>query len=160
MDADKTVVNMDEINALTSKIIGAAIAVHTELGPGIYESVYESCMAIELRRQGLTVDVQVPVPVYYKGEKVADEGFRMDLLVQGTVVVELKSIEEVKRVHKKQVLTYLRLARKPLGLLINFSVDRLSDGVYRIIDTNRGVGEGPISKVFSWFFSVLSALFV
>ena len=104
--------------------------------------------------------MQVPVAVYYKGEKVADEGFRMDLLVQGTVVVELKSVEEVKRVHKKQVLTYLRLARKPLGLLINFSVDRLSDGVYRIIDTKRCGTRGPLTRALSWFLSALSAFSV
>ncbi|MBM4042840.1 MAG: GxxExxY protein [Planctomycetes bacterium] len=160
MDQDRKTPSIEEINDLTSKIIGAGIAVHTELGPGIYESVYQNCMVIELRRQGLTVEAQVPVAVYYRGEKVADEGFRMDLLVEGTVVVELKSVEEVKRVHKKQVLTYVRLAKKPLGLLINFSVDRLSDGVYRIIDTKRGEGKGPLTRALSWLLSVFSVFSV
>jgi GxxExxY protein len=129
---DEYLWNLDEIS---SKIIRAAITVHKELGPGLLETVYQSCMVIELRNMGVGVESETPLPVFYRGEKVNNEGFRMDLLVEDEVVMELKSVEQVMPVHRKQLLTYLRLARKPLGLLINFNEVLLKDGICRIINT-------------------------
>jgi len=124
-----------DLNRLSSRIIGAAIAVHKELGPGLLESVYRSCMVIELRHVGMKVQPEVPLPIFYRGEKVHREGFRLDLLVEDNIIVELKSVEDVKPVHKKQLLTYLHLAKKPLGLLINFNEELLKNGIIRIINT-------------------------
>ena len=124
-----------ELDDISSKVIKAAITVHKELGPGLLETVYQSCMEIELKNMGLRVESEKSLPVFYRGEKVNNEGFRMDLLVEDEVVVELKSIEQVMPVHKKQLLTYLRLAKKPLGLLINFNEVLLKRGICRIINT-------------------------
>jgi len=124
-----------ELNQLSSKIIKAAISVHRELGPGLLESVYQASMVIELSGMGVNVKPEVSVPILYKKQRVHEEGFRIDLLVEDTVVVELKSVEKVQDVHKKQLLTYLRLANKPLGLLINFNEAVLKDGITRIINT-------------------------
>lgn len=121
-----------EINSLTDKIIGAAIAVHKELGPGLLESVYQNCLYAELKLLLLSVQKEVALPVLYRGLKVCEEGFRLDLLVEDLIIVELKSVEKVQPVHAKQLLTYLRLANKPLGLLINFNVSMLKDGITRI----------------------------
>ena len=121
-------------NELTSKIIGCAIRVHRELGPGLLESVYSRCLTLELRNSGFEVVAEVPVPVRYLGQSVADDGFRIDLLVNGEVVLELKSVEELKPVHKKQLLTYLRLSRKKVGLLINFNEPLLCHGIVRIVN--------------------------
>ena len=123
-----------ELNQLSALIIKSAINIHKELGPGLLESVYQSCIVIELRKAGIKVESEVPIEVYYLGEKVHDEGFRLDLLVEDSIVVELKSVEEVKPVYKKQLLTYLRLTDKPLGLLINFNETLLKDGITRIIN--------------------------
>lgn len=124
-----------QLNYLSSRIIKAAIEVHKELGPGLLESVYQSCMVIELRHMGIKVQSQVALPIFYRGQRVHEEGFRLDLLVEDTIIVELKSLEKVQGVHKKQLFTYLRLAKKPLGLLINFSEALLKDGITRIINT-------------------------
>ena len=124
-----------ELNKLSSQIIKAAITLHKELGPGLLESVYQSCMVIELRNMGIKVQSEVPLPIFYRGQRVHEEGFRLDLLVEDTIIVELKSVEKVQGVHKKQLLTYLRLAKKPLGLLINFNEAVLKDGITRIINT-------------------------
>jgi GxxExxY protein len=124
-----------DINHLSSLIIKAAIKVHKELGPGLLETVYQSCMIIELINMGLKVQSEVPVEIFYNGQKINDQGFRIDLLVEDRVVVELKSVEQVRDVHKKQLLTYLRLADKPLGLLINFNEVLLKNGITRIINT-------------------------
>lgn len=118
---------------LTSKIIGAAMAVHSGLGPGLLESVYQKCLALELRKRGLKVQCEVPVEINYSGEKITDEGFRIDLLVADEVVVELKAVEVVLPVHKKQVLTYLKLSGRKIGLLINFNVEMLRDGIERLV---------------------------
>jgi GxxExxY protein len=123
-----------ELNQLSSQIIKAAIAVHKELGPGLLESVYQSCMVIELRTMDMKVESEVPLPISYRGQKVNEEGFRLDLVVEDKVIVELKSVEKVQPVHKKQLLTYLRLANKPLGLLINFNETLLKEGITRIIN--------------------------
>jgi GxxExxY protein len=123
-----------DLNTLSSQIIGAAISVHKELGPGLLESVYQSCMVIELEHMAMKVQSELPLPVVYRGRRVNEDGFRVDLLVEDTVVVELKSVESIKDVHKKQLLTYLRLANKPLGLLINFNESLLKQGITRIIN--------------------------
>ena len=124
-----------ELNLLSSQIIKAAINVHKELGPGLLESVYQSCMAIELRNIDLEYQTEVPLPIVYQGEKVSDEGFRMDILVENTIIVELKSVHIIQDVHKKQLLTYLKLAQKPLGLLLNFNEALMRDGIVRIINS-------------------------
>ena len=120
------------INDLSAKIIGAAIAVHKELGPGLFESVYQSCMIIELNRIALATKSEVPVTVFYRGIEIQKDGFRLDLLVEDQIIVELKSVENVMPVHKKQLLTYLKLTGKQLGLLINFNEEQLVHGITRI----------------------------
>jgi len=124
-----------DLNHLSSLIIKAAINVHKELGPGLLESVYQRCMVIDLENTGLRVQSEVPVPIFYKDRKIHDDGFRIDLLIDDMIVVELKSVSQVQNVHKKQLLTYLRLAKKPLGLLVNFNEVLLKDGITRIINT-------------------------
>ena len=124
-----------DLNHLSSLIIKVAIKVHRELGPGLLESVYQACMIIELKRMGIKLQSEVPVEIYYNGQKISDQGFRIDLLVDDTIVVELKSVGQVQDVHKKQLLTYLRLAKKPLGLLINFNEVLLKKGITRIVNT-------------------------
>jgi len=123
------------INDITSKIISAAMKVHSELGPGLLESVYQECLYIELKDMGLHVQKEVLVPVVYKGREITRDGFRIDLLIEDTVVIELKSVEEVKPVHKKQLLTYLRLTHKQVGLLINFNEVMLKKGIFRIVNS-------------------------
>ena len=119
--------------ALSHQIIGAAIEVHRLIGPGLLESVYESALCKELRLKGLTVDRQVSVPVNYKGE-ILDCHVKLDLLVGGTVIVEVKAVEGLLYVHKAQLLTYLRLQNLWLGLLINFNVEVLRNGVRRVMN--------------------------
>mgnify|MGYP006300323229 CR=1 FL=1 len=120
---------------LTSEIINAAIEVHNELGPGLLERVYQKCMFLELQERGLEVREEVELPIEYKKRKIDDLGFRLDLLVEEQVIVELKSVQAIEPVHKKQVLSYLRLAKKELGLLINFNAVLLKDGIYRIVNS-------------------------
>ncbi len=119
-------------NELTHQIIGAAIEVHRLLGPGLLESAYEECLAHELGLRNIKYRRQVPVPVVYKGIKL-ECGYRMDIVVEECVVLELKSIESIAPVHEATVLTYLRLSDKRLGLLINFNVCILKDGVRRFV---------------------------
>ena len=136
-----------ELNELSSKIIKAAIDVHKELGPGLLESVYQKCMAIELKRMEIQAQSEIPLPVTYRGQKIDDEGFRIDLLVEETIIVELKSVERIKRVHQKQILTYLKLANKPLGLLINFNEVLLKNGIRRVIDTPQELEEKSYAQL-------------
>lgn len=124
-----------DINKLSSQIIKAAITVHKELGPGLLESVYQTCMVIELKNLGLQTKSELPLPVSYKGEIISGDGLRIDLLIEDMIIVELKSVEKVLPVHKKQLLTYLRIADKPLGLLINFNEMLLKKGITRIINS-------------------------
>jgi len=119
-------------NEITHEIIGAAIEVHRLLGPGLLESAYEECLAKELALRKLSVERQKPVPVVYKDVKL-ECGYRIDLLVENRVVVELKSIESLAPIHEAIILTYLRLSGRRLGLLINFNVNVLRDGVRRYI---------------------------
>jgi GxxExxY protein len=123
-----------DTNDITAKIIEAAIRVHKELGPGLLESVYTACLTIELKELGLIVEDEVRLPIEYRGRKICSEGFRIDLVVQDQVLVELKSVEAIRPVHQKQLLTYLRLANKRIGLLINFNVCMLRDGISRILN--------------------------
>lgn len=120
-------------NTLSQLIIGAAIEVHRELGPGLLECVYESCLVKELTDKGLKVEQQVVMPLTYKGHEL-DKKFRLDLLVEDKVIVELKAIEELKDIHEVQLVTYLKLANKKLGLLINFNVPVLVKGIRRKIN--------------------------
>ena len=122
----------EELNLISEAIIGAAIAVHRELGPGLLEAAYEACLEFELLKRGFAVERQILLPVIYQSVKV-DCGFRIDLRVNGKVLVELKSVERFDKIHEAQVHTYLRLTGLHLGLLINFNVVRLVDGVKRIV---------------------------
>lgn len=118
---------------LTRSIIGAAIEVHRELGPGLIESAYEECLCHELSLRGHAFQRQVALPVRYKGVKL-DCGYRMDLVVDDTVVLELKAVEEVAPIHEAQLITYLKLSQKKIGLLINFNVAVLKDGILRRVN--------------------------
>jgi GxxExxY protein len=126
-------------NEIARIVLDSAFRAHTRIGPGLLESVYEVILAYELRKQGLQVERQVPIPIQYDDLRF-DEGFRTDLLVEGKVVVELKSVEQVLRVHGKQVLTQLRLSNHRLGLLINFGEIHLKHGIERIVN---GLPEVP-----------------
>jgi len=120
-------------NEIAQVIVDAAYKVHTTLGPGLLESVYEAVLAHELEQRGLAVARQTPIPVLYEGVQL-EEGFRADLVLENKVIVELKSVEEVAPVHKKQLLTYLRLADKRLGLLINFGAALIKHGITRVVN--------------------------
>jgi len=117
-------------NELAGFVIGAAIEVHRELGPGLLETAYESCLAHEMELRGITFERQKAIPVSYKATYL-DCGFRVDLLVENLVVVELKTVEKLHLVHSAQILTYLKLTRCKLGLLLNFNVNLMRDGVKR-----------------------------
>ncbi|MEX2603213.1 MAG: GxxExxY protein [Gracilimonas sp.] len=120
-------------NDISYAIRGAAFKVHTALGPGLLESVYEIALAYELRNESFEVLTQLGVPVVYEGIEM-DQGFRMDLLVNHKVIVEIKSVETLLPVHHKQLLTYLKLSDKKLGLLINFNVNSLNESIIRIVN--------------------------
>ena len=120
---------MDE-NQIAREIVDAAVQLHRELGPGLLESVYEAVLAYELQQRGLTVLRQVPVPIEYKGLRF-EEGFRADMIVNGLVVVELKSISEINNAHRKQIQTYVRLKKLRLGLLLNFGAALMKNGIVR-----------------------------
>ena len=122
------------LNVLTSKIIACAIAVHAALGPGLLESAYVQCLIVELRQAGLRVDVGIEFPIVYRGITV-DRTYRIDLLVEGMVILEVKAVGAILPVHQAQLLTYLKLTGKPLGLLLNFNVPAMKDGIVRMINT-------------------------
>ena len=123
-----------EINEVSGIVVDSAMKVHSALGPGLLESAYEACLIRELRKRGLHVESQVPISVQYDGETL-DIGYRADLLVESCVLVELKSIEALLPIHKAQVLSYLRLSGKHVGLLINFNVEHLKDGIRRVVNS-------------------------
>jgi len=131
-------------NQIAKQILDGAFIVHTKLGPGLFESVYEVVLAHELRKRGLTVERQKPMPIVYDGVRF-DEAFRSDLVVNGKVIAELKSVEATSAIHAKQVLTQLRLSGLRLGLLINFGEAHLKNGIKRIIDGK--LDDGPFSEV-------------
>ena len=118
-------------NELATEIIGAAIDVHRELGPGLLESIYEECLAMELRKRGVPFEKQVPVPIIYKGERVKND-LRLDIWVDRKVIVEIKAVEVLHPIHWAQTLTYLKLTNNRLGLLMNFNVDLMKNGVERV----------------------------
>ena len=118
---------------LSYKIIGCAMEVYNTLGPGLLESVYEKALIHELQIKGLSVISQVPIDMDYKGVNLG-EGLRLDLLIEDSLIVELKSVEELKPIHYKQLLTYLKLTNKHIGLLINFNVNDFRDGIKRVIN--------------------------
>lgn len=120
-------------NEISSKIIGAAIEVHKQLGPGLLESTYETCLAYELKQMGLDVKQQQALPVLYKEVKL-DAGYRIDLLIENKVIIEIKSVEALADIHTAQLLTYLKLKDLKLGLLINFNSVRVIDGLKRIVN--------------------------
>jgi GxxExxY protein len=117
---------------LTEKVIGLAINVHKELGPGLLESVYEECLCFELPAAGLTFQRQLAIPIVYRDARL-DAGFRADIVVANELILEIKSVEAIQRVHEAQLLTYLRLSKLKVGLLINFNVLRLRDGLRRFV---------------------------
>lgn len=121
-----------KINQITEGIIGAAIDVHRELGPGLLESAYEACLVYELMERGFTVERQKSLPITYKGKQV-DCGYRIDLLVEGHVIVELKAVDRLESVHDAQLLSYLKLSGCKVGLLINLYVKMLKDGIRRLV---------------------------
>jgi GxxExxY protein len=121
-----------EINDITYKIIGCAYKVHSALGPGLLESTYEVCLTHELLKEGLKVEQQKILPILYDGIKL-DGGYRIDLLVQDKVVVEIKSVEAIAEIHKAQVLTYLKLSGNEVGLLINFNILDMKKGITRLV---------------------------
>ena len=123
---------MDDLNSITGQVIGAAIDVHRTLGPGLLESAYEACLAYELTQNGLHVDRQKSLPVVYK-EVNLDAGYRLDLLVERRIIVELKAVDSLTPLHKAQLLSYLKLSGLNLGLLINFNVQVLKNGIQRVI---------------------------
>ena len=125
-----TMMEVDQINRITGRIIGAAIEVHRCVGPGLLESTYQACLAHELRQQGLDVEREKELPVVYKGVTL-DCGYRIDLLVVHTVIVELKAVQELTAIHEAQILSYLKLSGCPVGLLINFNVRQLTEGIKR-----------------------------
>lgn len=123
----------EELDKISRSIIGAAIYVHSHLGPGLLESAYEACLAHQISKRGLRVERQKTLPVLFEGHRV-DCGYRIDLLVERKVIVEVKAIEAVCSVHKAQVLSYLRLSGCKVGLLINFNVNMLRQGITRIVN--------------------------
>ena len=122
-----------EINEVTGLIVDAAMKVHSALGPGLLEGAYEACMRHEMTSRGLGVKSQVLLPVEYDGTLI-DAGYRVDLLVEDIVVVELKAVERLAAIHEAQLLTYLKLSRKKVGLLLNFNVVQMKDGIRRMVN--------------------------
>ena len=125
--------NTMDINKLSSEIIGAAIEVHKALGPGLLESAYEECLCHEMNLQGISFEKQKPLPVSYKGIKL-DCGYRLDVVVEDAIILELKSCEKIEPIHKAQLLTYLKLTELNLGLLLNFNTTVMRDGIVRIVN--------------------------
>jgi GxxExxY protein len=121
------------VNSVTAAIIGAVMKVHSALGPGLLEKAYSACLAYELRKQGFDVKTDVELPVIYESVRI-DLGYRIDLLVNDLVIVELKCVEKIAPVHEAQIISYLRLCRKSVGLLINFHVRHLRDGIKRFVE--------------------------
>ncbi|MCO4294201.1 GxxExxY protein [Solitalea sp. MAHUQ-68] len=120
------------LNTISGQILKSAFSVHSELGPGLLESSYEACLAYELISNGLKVEVQKPLPLIYKNVKL-DCGYRIDILVENSVIVELKTVDSFNDVHLAQILTYMKLSGKSLGLLLNFNVNSLKNGIKRVV---------------------------
>jgi GxxExxY protein len=123
----------DRLNHLAEQIIGCALEVHRELGPGMLESAYEACLTFVLLERGLKVERQKGLPLTFRGQ-ILDCGYRIDLLVEDSVIVEVKSVEKIERVHRSQLLSYLRLSNRKIGLLMNFNVRLLKEGIKRVVN--------------------------
>jgi len=123
----------ESLDEISRRVIGAAIEVHRHLGPGLLESAYESCLVFELKRLGLKLEEQKPLPVIYKDVKL-DCGYRLDLVVEDKIIIEIKAVEKLLPIHEAQLLSYLRLANKRVGLLMNFHVAVLKNGLKRIVN--------------------------
>jgi len=123
----------EKLNKITKTIIGVAVNIHRALGPGLLESAYEACMVYDLAHAGLEVEQQKPLPIVYRGVKL-ECGYRLDLIIESEVIVEIKSIEKLLPIHKAQLLSYLKLSGCKLGLLINFNVQILKNGIQRIVN--------------------------
>lgn len=126
--------NVEELNAIAKRALDAAFRVHTTFGPGLLESAYTACLVHELRKSGLEVKTEVPVPIVYEGVKLTDVGYRIDILVANELVIEVKSLESISQVHLLQLVSYLKLADRRIGLLLNFNVEHLRDGIYRRVN--------------------------
>mgnify|MGYP000920280588 CR=1 FL=1 len=129
---EKKLINMEALNDLSFQIIGAAYQVHSTLGPGLLESTYEVCLEYELLKNGVQVERQKVLPVVYD-EMILDGGYRIDLLVENSILLELKAVDEIAPIHKAQVMTYLKLSGQKLALLLNFNVMDMKKGIHRII---------------------------
>ena len=125
--------NKDRFNQLSGEILDAAITVHKEMGPGLLESVYELCLFKELQLRSIFVETQVAVPLYYKGENL-NKDFRIDILVEKEIIIELKAVDYILPVHEAQIISYLKLTDKKLGFLINFNVPLLKEGFKRFVN--------------------------
>lgn len=136
-EAKKYTRTSGNLNELTKTIIGCAMKVHSALGPGLLESAYRVCLTHELRKAGLRVETEVPLPVVYDGVTL-DTGYRLDIVVEDIVILELKCVERLTEVHAAQLLSYLRLSGRPLGLLVNFHVRQLRNGIRRLINGEIG----------------------
>ena len=130
-----TAITTPRVNRITGAVISAAMKVHSHLGPGLLESAYEACLAHELRKQNLRVAQQVGLPVIYDGQRI-DLGYRIDLIIEDLVIVEIKCVEAINPVHQAQLLSYIRLSGRHIGLLINFDVAHLRDGIKRMVEGN------------------------
>jgi GxxExxY protein len=142
MQSKASTASASDLNQITHGIIAAAIEVHRHLGPGLLESAYQECVCYELSRMGLAFTREVHLPLSYKGLQL-DCSYRIDLLVEDAVLVELKSIEQILPIHSAQLLTYLRASHKPIGLLINFNVLVLKNGIKRIVNDYNESNRGP-----------------
>ena len=121
------------LNEITARVIGAAIEVHIALGPGLLESAYEECLSQELQLRGISFERQKPLPVKYKGARL-DCGYRLDMVVEDRVILELKACDSIEEIHKAQILTYLRLSGLKLGLILNFNVPVMKEGIVRVVN--------------------------
>jgi GxxExxY protein len=124
----------EAVNELSHQVMSAAYTVHTELGPGLLESAYKACLIYELTKRGIETAVEVPVPLVYDEKKLGDVGYRIDILVAGELVIEVKALEAIAPVHCAQLVSYLKLSGRRLGLLINFNTASLKDGIYRRVN--------------------------
>ncbi len=130
---DRPILSKEQLNHFSGKVLECAFKVHSILGPGLLERAYETCLMHELNRSGIFVKSQVVLPLHYDGVEI-DLGYRVDLIIQDSILVELKSVEKISAQHEAQLLTYLRLSQYRLGLLINFNVLRLKDGIKRLVN--------------------------
>jgi GxxExxY protein len=126
---------MKSIEEIATEVVDSCFKIHKELGPGLLESAYETCLDYELKKRGFTLERQVPQPVIYE-EIAIDAGYRLDLLINGLVIIELKAIEQLAPIHTAQLLTYLKLSKKTLGLLINFNTPLIKQGIKRIANNH------------------------